>query len=745
MAADTPMPGTPQVPDQVATSPDMLPPVPQARKPHAIALQELKAKVAGLVRDHQVQQAQLRQGNNPTPVPLPAEDQPGADARMRFGGVPGVTTAGVPGVAYTNDYAAYPNNAAYESVPVNRLSPRLSPPELTVRSGMEAQGGHTDYTPSGRGYSQDFYADLPDDRTGARFYRPPGANYYQPGVTPLRIADGSAGPRSVAELGHVNSLLEGEDSAADRASASKQGMYSGPTYSATYSVGDSRAQSAPLRPPLYGPNDELMPRHEVPGVPDPQWPFFDPRKASGAALEGIAGSGMAGEAINALASPARYLASLARSAPKTTAATLAGGTFAANAGEAGDDPRAQAALRQSQDDRQAMIDAGKQLDTALEQRKSLDQQRAIAVADRDAELRGTGGKTAGRGPVYNAKDAEVARLSGEMERLDATIADLRKRSSPEYAAYMAKIREAEAVRQDILDSSRKPFEQAHPDWASRQWLIPGSVAALTAIALRAPGTVSALGQAGRWWGAIRAARDVAASPAARADARILAERLEQEMPAKTWQDTFKAYATPALIGSTEGAALSNTPEFYNLFLPPKNPERLAYEEYMKRLPDGAPEIARTVELLKTLPEDNPARKAALAHFGDIKPAIVRAVSGAGEGFVGAFSGTTLSKVPGPYEAGLPRAETRALIDAAAARRRLPPGPGPQGPPVVAPPVAPPAAPPVESWQSPSGTILKRGKSGDTWHDEKGNFRSPPPPGSKRISWLDDFTGSGSFG
>jgi hypothetical protein len=216
--ADTPMAGMPQPPDQTAiTSPDMLPPVPQAREPHPIALQKLKMRVAQLVREHQ---AALRQ-SNPTPVPLPAQDQPGADAQMRHGGLPGVTTV-APGVALT-DYAAYPDSSTFErTTPYRVPTNRLSPPDMQVPDYQEAAGGHTGYISSGRGYNSDFYA-VPDDRTGARFYRPPGANYYQPDVTPLRIADGSAGPRSVAELGHVNALLEGEASAADRASASKQG------------------------------------------------------------------------------------------------------------------------------------------------------------------------------------------------------------------------------------------------------------------------------------------------------------------------------------------------------------------------------------------------------------------------------------------------------------------------------------------------------------------------------------------
>ena len=207
--ADTPMPGMPQPPDQggalVATSPDMLPPDLQARKPHQVALRELKARVAQLVQQHQ---ANIRQAI-PTPVPPAAMDQPGGDAQMRHGGLPGVTTVG-PGVSMM-DYAAYPDSSTYErggGVPPYRVpTNRLSPPDMQVRSQLEAQSGHTDYTPSGRGYSSDFYADLPDDRTGARFYRPPGANYYQPGVMPARIADGLAGPRSVAELGHVKNLV----------------------------------------------------------------------------------------------------------------------------------------------------------------------------------------------------------------------------------------------------------------------------------------------------------------------------------------------------------------------------------------------------------------------------------------------------------------------------------------------------------------------------------------------------------
>jgi len=328
---------------------------------------------------------------------------------------------------------------------------------------------------------------------------------------------------------------------------------------------------------------------------------------------------------------------------------LAGGALATSAGQAGEDLRAEAAARQTSDDRATMAAAARQLETALEQRKSLDQQRSIATAERDAELKGQGGKTAGRGKNYTAKEAEISRLSSEMERLDATIADLRRRSSPEYASYVAKVREAEQARQDTLQKSRKPFEEAHPDWAARQWTIPAVVGGLTALALRLPPSLAARGQASRWWDAIAQARDTTLSPAARAQARLLAEKLEADMPAKTWKSHFASYMAPAASGAIEGAFASNTPEFYNLFLPYENPERRAYEEYVKRLPNGHPEIARTAELLKSIPEDNPARKAAQEHFLTLRPAILRAVEGAGEGAAAGSFVNTLTKTVAPLK------------------------------------------------------------------------------------------------
>jgi hypothetical protein len=436
-------------------------------------------------------------------------------------------------------------------------------------------------------------------------------------------------------------------------------------------------------------------------------------------------------------------------APRTAMGTLAAGGMIASAGEAGDDPRAEAVASQATADKTAMADAAKQLETALEQRKSLDQQRSIATAERDAELRGQAGKTAGRGKNYQAKEAEISRLSSEMERLDATISDLRRRSSPEYAAYVAKVREVEQARQDILDKSRKPFEEAHPDWAARQWTIPAVLGGITAMALRfkGGGPISERLQGGRWWDAVKLAGDATQSPAARTQARLLAEELEAAMPAKTWKAIAGSYAAPAALGTVEGAFASNTPEFYNLFLPPENPERKAYEEYIKRLPDGHPEIARTAELLKSIPADNPARRAAQEHFLQLKPALLRSIEGAGEGAVAGMFVNTGVKALAPAESGLPRPETRALLEGAARRAAsrapspTPLGPG-SGPSPALPALPSPGAGRLNGSPSPAA-IAPRSAPESTTPDSKSFNETPWGKRDKKTGRFSDKT-SGLF-
>lgn len=301
-----------------------------------------------------------------------------------------------------------------------------------------------------------------------------------------------------------------------------------------------------------------------------------------------------------------------------------------------------------------------------EQRASLDRQRATAVADRDMELRG--GKDAsgrvvqgGRGKNYGAKEAEVARLTDEMtaldsgmSRLDGMITEANKRLSPEYQMNQQKAREAEGVREQMLSEARKPFHEEFPGWSKVQAFAPAAAGALT---MGAQATINALRnrfKVGKWEEAIKAANSPKASAARTRGADVSEGYNTNVFPREA--SAIKPYGAAATLGGAEGAMLANAPEAYNLFLPPLNQERQAYEEYLKRLPADHPERARIEEMIAKMPAKNPYREAAVDHFAS--PAVaVRTLVGGMEGAGGALAGKT---VGGLLEPSLPRAEADAL-------------------------------------------------------------------------------------
>jgi hypothetical protein len=466
----TPMPGMPQPPDQgapIATSPDMLPPAPQGREPHQIALQKLKARVAQLVQQHQ---AGLRQAN-PAPVPPAAMDQPGGDAQMRHGGLPGVTTV-APAVSQM-DYAAYPDSSTYErggGVPPYRVpTNRLSPPDMQVRSPLEAQSGHTDYTPSGRGFGTDAYANSPDQDTGARPYRAPGFNAYQPGIigeiAPLRTADGSAGPRSVAEEGHINALLEGEHEAADRASAAKPSV-----------PPQMRGEV-----PFYGRNDEYIPRPAAtPGGREYQWPL-DPlnhpvNSLIGGALGALEASGMRGGPIGGLSGlpgiaskftePAKYALENVPKAPAALATGLTGALAATSEGGETSTPASE-----------SVAPTAENLQRLYEQRATLSRQVDDARNRREAE------RKTGQGPNFNAADQEFQRQSNRLDALDRTIQEEQHRGSPEYALEMQQ-KAADAARAAQEKRASTPTRELFSDYMPYLPAVTIPAAVLGGAALR---------------------------------------------------------------------------------------------------------------------------------------------------------------------------------------------------------------------------------------------------------------------
>lgn len=315
-----------------------------------------------------------------------------------------------------------------------------------------------------------------------------------------------------------------------------------------------------------------------------------------------------------------------------------------------------------------------QINQLNERQKQLYVLQANARADMEAEEKGTKkGSGAGKGTHYDQAQKTFGDLGAEIARNEMTLSDLRRRGTSEYATQIDKLHEAEQTRKDILDKSRKPFEEQFPNAAKYWWTVPALLAAAT---IGGKGIYSGLadrGAAGRWWGAVNAANEGA--PAARTAASTLADQYATKtFPPPSLARTAGQWAGAIGMGGAEGALTANAPDFYNYNLPYENPEHRAYEEYKKRLPEGPvgdPERAKAEQLLKSIPEEYPAKKAAEEHFGDFGPDArvwQKAKAGAGEGMAGAFAGKTVAMPFGPLERSLPRAETEAL------GRRYPPSP-----------------------------------------------------------------------
>lgn len=310
----------------------------------------------------------------------------------------------------------------------------------------------------------------------------------------------------------------------------------------------------------------------------------------------------------------------------------------------------------------------------VDQRKSVDAQRATAVAERDLQLRGGKDKSGrpvsgGRGPIYDAKEAEVTRLTGEvggldksMERLDTMIAQAQKEQSPAYKSMMAEGDKAATARDTALGNRRSTYEEFAPAWLQnfQSWL-PMATAATIHGGLEAVKTVKNNTAAGKWVDAIEAANAVkSASPTAKAASMArpaeLSAQYAKEYPAAGGWSTAGKYGVATGAGAAEGAALSNTPEIYNSFLPGINQERQAWEQYLNALPADHPDRARAEKLIAGMPQNNPIQEAAINHLLS-RAVIARAGEGALEGAIGATTGKT---IVGAFNPTFPRPEAAAL-------------------------------------------------------------------------------------
>jgi hypothetical protein len=105
------------------------------------------------------------------------------------------------------------------------------------------------------------------------------------------------------------------------------------------------------------------------------------------------------------------------------------------------------------------------LQQLLKQRESLDQQRMMAVQERDAQLKGAGGRGKGRGPIYDEKDAEVKRLTTEMGALDRSIGFEQNLRDPNFQREQARL-DKEAAAAEAKRFSEAPFREKYPAWAA---------------------------------------------------------------------------------------------------------------------------------------------------------------------------------------------------------------------------------------------------------------------------------------
>lgn len=219
---------------------------------------------------------------------------------------------------------------------------------------------------------------------------------------------------------------------------------------------------------------------------------------------------------------------------------------------------------------------------------------------------------------------------------------------------------AEEARMRAMADAPKTFAERFPDWNSMQGFMPFMIGAATTLPIAGRAAYGANRAVSQWRNAVDDGLK-ATNPVDLARANNTARAYAEKFPEGGIGATLKPYAAPAAIGAIEGAAVSNAPEAYNMFLPPENPERKAMMEYIKQLSPDHPARAQAERVLAQLPEGVPARDAAFKHFtgGGVVP---RMLTGAAEGAGGAAMATTLAKPFAPSSYGYPRAGTQALAD-----------------------------------------------------------------------------------
>lgn len=245
-----------------------------------------------------------------------------------------------------------------------------------------------------------------------------------------------------------------------------------------------------------------------------------------------------------------------------------------------------------------------------------------------------------------------------------------------------KVDEAITARDKILNEAPKPFDQSALGQYVAEALpyLPAVAGAYTGYKMSFPRSAAARTAAKDWNAAVNKASDRRLGPATRELETNVANEMMENWPVKSGVENVMSkagmYAAPMGISALEGALIPNLPPAYNsIRQPDENPERKAIQEYVRKLPEGHPDIARYEKMLgneDVLPKGNPTLKSAKDYFSDWQHQMLpRSLAGAGEAMAGSLPTSTAGIVRAPWEKSLPRARTQALVDQLEAEKLAP--------------------------------------------------------------------------
>lgn len=248
----------------------------------------------------------------------------------------------------------------------------------------------------------------------------------------------------------------------------------------------------------------------------------------------------------------------------------------------------------------------------------------------------------------------------ELNRLSEIITSSAKGANDaEQAGLMDAGLRANQARERVMRDAPKSFQERFGDAASWTPIAPLAAAFGTMLPVAGRNAMGASKAASQWRGAVDRGLGATDAPTL-ANSAALAKSYADKFPEQGVKSALAPYAIPAAIGGIEGAAIANIPDEWNASLPPENPERKAYEAYLKELPETHPDYARAKRIYDSLPLTNPARDAALSYFQNPGQVIAKTGIGALQGAGGGALATSIGKWFAPSEKSLPRAGTAAL-------------------------------------------------------------------------------------